>query len=88
MIKIKKSYLSRLQINCVSLFDKEDDDTAQGKGGIEHAIQHWLEKITDNERDQHIIYDIVNRYKFDTDWERTYKALTEAGYEVEGYWNI
>ena len=83
MLKIKKEDLTKLQHNFLSLFEIEDGDDLRGRSLVIKAINVWLNKITDNKEYQNIIYDIVNMYKFDRTWDRTYIALIDKGFEIE-----
>ena len=84
-MKIKVEYLSKIQRECIKIFENDDEDHPDGRrtSAAIKSIIHWLNKITDNEYEQTIIWDIVDKYKFDKDWNATYKALEAAGYEVE-----
>ena len=81
-MKIKIENLYNLQNACIKKFEIEDGDDLRGIGSVERAIKLWLKKITDNEKQQAEIYEIVYKYKFDLDWNRTCDALQKAGYEV------
>lgn len=82
-MKIKAEYLSKIQRLCMRLFEIEDGEDMRGRNLVVGCIDKWLKKITDDEDKQIEIWDIVDKYKFDKDWNRTLQALEAAGYEVE-----
>lgn len=88
-MKIKLSLIVKIQRATVRLFEAQDDDYPDGRAvrANERAIQHHLNKITDDKEKQREILDIIERENWNTT-DITYKPICDnlraLGYEIEG----
>lgn len=87
MKQIKAYYIMKIQAATIRLFEAEDDwhPDYRAVRNNERAIQHWLDKITDDEDEQREILRVIESNNWN--WEdKTFKpicdGLRKLGYEI------
>lgn len=87
MKKIYAGYIVKIQAATIRLFEAEDDwyPDYRAVRANERAIQHWLDKITDDEDEQREILRVIERNNWNRE-DKTFKpicdGLRKLGYEI------
>ena len=85
--RINAYHIVKIQAATMRLFEALDDDYPDGRAvhANERAIQHWLDKITDDEDEQREILRVIERENWNTE-DKTFKPicdeLRKLGYEI------
>ena len=86
-MKIKLSYIVKLQHWYIEIFSEEDDDYPNYRriAILNRNVERVLNKITDNQKRQKEIYDAIQQGSWDNT-DRSYKPicdkLRKLGYEI------
>jgi len=78
MKEIKMSWIVKLQHATMRLFAAQDEDYPDGRAirSNERAIQHWLDKMTNNIDEQRKIHKIVEEQNWNTT-DLTFKPICD-----------
>ena len=87
MKQINAYYIAKVQAATMRLFEALDDDYPDGRAvhANERAIQHWLDKMTDDEDEQREILRVIERGNWnteDTTFKPIFDKLRALGYEI------
>ena len=87
MKQINAYYIVKIQAATMRLFEAEDDwhPDYRAVRANERAIQHWLDKITDDEDEQREILRVIESNNWNME-DKTFKpicdGLRKMGYEI------
>lgn len=87
MKQINAYHIVKIQAATIRLFEAEDDWCPDYRAvrANERAIQHWLDKITDDEDEQREILRVIESNNFNRE-DKTFKpifdGLRKLGYEI------
>lgn len=87
MKQISTETIEKIQHAYMRMFEAEDDDFPNGRVAVanKRAIQHYLDKITDDAEEQSKILDAIMRGSWNTE-DNTFKPIVDKlktmGYEV------
>lgn len=88
MKKIYAGHIVKIQAATMRLFEAEDDwhPDYRAVRANERAIQHWLDKITDDEDEQREILRVIERENWNRE-DKTFKPICDElralGYEIK-----